>query len=190
MKMRKGKNMKTNKIILGLALLIVYVNAQAETLKEKLIKQLTENRATLAAAKGQVTQAIKQLSDSYAKINTDVIGKIDSALPAIDSQTKGLAQAVNYLKQAPNLSLISTVCLGDLQPTLQWIIDNPIANVQSTLTDIRKNFAEANAPLDPAKENNLYKQPVYQKLATAEASFDKAITRISDVINILSKTNK
>lgn len=178
--------MKKNIIIFSLLLVNACPNINAETLKEKLKKQLQENKTSLVAAKTQVSQAIKQLTDSHAKIASDVIGKIDSALPALDNQTKGLATAVSYLKQSPDISLISTVCMSDLQPTLQWIIDNPIANVQATLAEVRNNFAQANKPLDPVKENDIYKQEVYQKLTAAEKSFDKAIKRIDDVIKLLS----
>lgn len=175
--------MKTTKIIIGLAL-ILYLNMQAT-----LIQELKSQAADLEQGKAGVVEGQKGLKDAYAKINQQVIDAINKNLPTLDQKVNDLTSTIKALNDIPEnaLTIIAILnpnwCIRDLRPVLNWIVENPVKTIRTTLTETRDSFMQANKPLDPATDP----QKVYATLASAEKHFQNAIDRMIAITKALSE---
>ena len=138
---------------------------------------LKEYSDQIVSARDQLIVAIKSLKDGkleISKIYSDqlkpqLIDTLDSKINDTKKITDGLQDAISPLTNIPGF-IKKLVDIGDLEPTLQWIIDNPLAKVNGVLTDTKNIFQPITEKLIPPSDADMAANA--QKIAAIYAQAD------------------
>ena len=165
------KKLLTLGALLSLACLSTAVHANP-------FAQIGEARKGLVQAQLQVKQAVEQLKTTYKEINDNVVEKTAKIKDKeLGPQAKTMEKTIGDIKAVPGFAR-STLCFGDLVPTLNFIKDNLLKTLLNMVTTIHGGFASANAMLDPKTDP----KEVYKNLKLADEKFASAIKKLDNVM--------
>jgi len=146
-----------------------------------MIKDINTNKQHLQEAKKQIQETKKQINATYTSIKNNVINKIDAIITTnIHPKINELSKTVNQLNVLPNF-VFDIACIGDLKGTLQWIIDNPLKTLLSTLDQVKNKFDNVNQKLNPQVDP----EKVYANLNTSHEKFTAAIKNLDELLTAL-----
>lgn len=150
------------------------------------LKQYIEQ---IVKARNQLIEAIKGLKDGkqeISKIYSDqlkpqLIDTLDAKINDTNKMVGDLKQALDPLTSIPDF-IKSIVSIGDLEPTLRWIIDNPLAKVNEVLTNTKNVF-------QPIAEQlvlpNAKAQALYSKFDLSTAKLQSAVCKIEKTLTAI-----
>lgn len=139
-----------------------------------MLAEITKNKDELVLAQKEVAEAIAQLKKTHSEMQRDVVTKLSGIIKNdLAPKIKELKDTAKQLKDIPGI-VAEIVCISDLKPTVNWIINNPLKTLNTTLTTVKDNFNTVNKQLNPKTDPT----GVYAKLKEAQANFTKAIAEL------------
>jgi hypothetical protein len=175
---------------------------EAQNQVNETVKTLGDAHASIVTdPKGPVVQldgAISQVDGVIGSVQGvwDFLRPIDMADQVLsgnigqDIAKEGLAKGIakvgsgfSFDFAAVEKKIMQGACIGDIFDVVKFVVEKPLPTIKSSLTNLKNNFVNGSAGLDPAKDP----KGVYAKLKESSTHFQNAQDRLEKMINVLSR---